>query len=80
LQLVPGGLLPPSTQVWAPVMQEVTPSLQAFGLVVHATFAVQGTHMAVPLQTMLVPQLEPASLCMLFSQVMVPDMQLVMPV
>jgi hypothetical protein len=80
LQLVPVGLLPPSTQVWAPVMQEVTPSLQGFGLVVQATFAVQATHMAEAVQTMLVPQFEPVGLCVLLMQVWVPVVQLVMPV
>jgi hypothetical protein len=80
LQLVPAGLLPPSTQVWAPVMQEVTPSLHAFGLVVQATFAVHATHIAEALQTMLVPQLEPVGFSMLLTQVMVPVVQLVMPV
>jgi hypothetical protein len=35
-QLVPGVLATPSTQVWAPVMHEVTPEKQAPELPVHA--------------------------------------------
>jgi len=61
-QVVPAAVLPPSTQVMAPVEQELVPVLQLVGLPVHDWPAVQATHMPVPLQTMLVPQLTPGDL------------------
>jgi hypothetical protein len=80
LQPVVSGLLPPSTQVCAPVMHEVTPSRHWFGLVVQAAPAVQATQLPALLQTMLVPQLEPAARCALLLHTIVPVVQLVMPV
>jgi len=62
-QLVPAILLLPSTQVWAPVVQEVVPFLQVlFGLVLQATPAAHETQVPEPLQTMFVPQLVPGDL------------------
>src|SRR6185295_992702 len=58
-QAVPGDLLPPSTQVCAPVEQELVPFLQEVGLPMHDCPAVHATQPPVPLQTMLVPQLVP---------------------
>jgi hypothetical protein len=80
LQPVPSVLLPPSTQVWAPVVQEVAPFLQTFGLVVQETPTVQATQAFELLQTRLVPQLAPVPFAVLSRQVMVPVVQLVMPV
>jgi len=79
-QLVPGALLLPSMHVWAPVAQDVVPFLQMFGLVVHATPAVQATQVPVPLQTRSVPQLVPAVLLPLSTHVCAPDAQDVVPV
>jgi hypothetical protein len=78
-QLVPPILLLPSTQVIAPVAQEVTPFLQTLGLVVHAPPAVQATHAPAPLQTRLVPQLVPAALLPPSTQVVVPVAQEMRP-
>ena len=79
-QLVPGALLPPSTQVWAPLEQSVVPFLQAlFGLVVHDAPAVQATQEPEPLQTMFVPQLVPAPLFEPSMHVMLPLPQDVVP-
>ena len=59
-----GGLsFAPSTQVIAPVVHEVTPTLQTPGLVLHAVPAVQAPQTPELLQTMFVPQLLPASCC-----------------
>jgi len=80
LQEAPFVLLPPSMQVIRPVAQEVTPTLQALGLVVQATPAVQATQAPASLQTMFAPQLVPAGLCALLPQTRVPVAQLVMPV
>jgi len=71
-QLVPADLLPPSTQVIAPVEQEVVPFLQMLGLVVQAAPAVQAPQVPEPLQTMLVPQLTPAALLPPSTQVIAP--------
>jgi hypothetical protein len=60
LQPVPFALLPPSTQVTAPVEHEVVPFLQGFGLVVHDCPAAQATHAPELLHTMSIPQLLPA--------------------
>jgi hypothetical protein len=78
-QLVPAVLLPPSTQVWAPVEQVVVPFLQLVGLLVHAWPAVQATQPPVPVQTMLVPQLTPGDLLLPSTQVMAPAEQEVVP-
>lgn len=62
-QPVPGGrLVPELTQVSAPVLQEVTPTRQAVGLVLQPTPASQFAQIPPGLQTRLVPQLVPASL------------------
>src|SRR5262245_26958225 len=50
--VVPPALLVPSTQVIAPVAQEVTPFLHAFGLPVHGCPALHATHIPELLQTM----------------------------
>jgi hypothetical protein len=79
-QLVPGDLLPPSTQVRAPVAQEVVPVLQAVGLVVHDEPAVQATQPPEPLQTWLVPQPTPGALFVVAStQVVAPVAHEVVP-
>lgn len=70
-QLVPPTLLPPSTQVWAPVAQEVTPVLQAFGLPVQGWPALHAMQVPPLSQTMPTPQLAPAV-------VFAPSMQVVM--
>ncbi len=79
-QPVPPALLLPSMQVVAPVEQDVVPFLQMFGLVVHATPAVQGMQMPEPLHTMFVPQLVPADLLPLSTHVCAPVEQDVVPV
>jgi hypothetical protein len=79
-QLVPADLLVPSTQVMAPVEQEVVPFLQAVGLPVQVPPAVQATQEPEPLQTMLLPQLIPGDLLVVSSaQVMAPVEQDVVP-
>jgi hypothetical protein len=78
-QLVPGASLLPSTQVMAPVEQEVIPFLQAFGLLVHACPAAHAVQVPEPLQTMLVPQLTPGDLLLPSTQVMAPVEQEVIP-
>src|SRR5947208_10396605 len=80
LQPVRSGLLPPSMQVWAPVMQEVTPFLQTLGFVVQEAPAVHATQVPALLHTMLVPQLVPAAFCVLLLHTIVPVVQLVTPV
>jgi hypothetical protein len=51
----------PSTQTWAPVAHEVTPTAQALGLPTQACPAVHDTQLPVPLQTCATPQLTPAA-------------------
>ena len=72
-QLVPADLLPLSTQVCAPVEQEVAPFLQMLGFVVQAAPAVHDTQVPEPLHTWLVPQVVPAA-------VLPPSMQVIAPV
>src|SRR5438874_691350 len=79
LQPVRSGLLLPSTQVWLPVAQEVTPFLQTLGFPVQALPAVQATQAPVPLHTMFVPQPVPAALSPPSMQVCAPVTQEVMP-
>jgi hypothetical protein len=67
-------------QVCAPVLQEVIPTLQAPGFVVHETPAVQGMQLPALLQTMFGPQAVPAAFCVLLLQTIVPVPQLVSPV
>jgi hypothetical protein len=73
-------LLALSTQVSAPVLQEVTPTLQTLGLVLHARPAVQSTQLPPLLQTLFGPQDEPADRCVLLLHTIEPVAQLVMPV
>jgi len=78
-QLVPAVLLPPSTQVIAPVEQDVVPFLQMLGLVVQVLPPVQPTQLPLPLHTRLLPQLVPAALLEPSVQVIDPDEQDVEP-
>ena len=59
----------PSTQVWVPVAQEITPLLQGDGLPLHELPAAHVTQVPVPLQTMFVPQAVPGDLAMPSTQV-----------
>jgi hypothetical protein len=59
-QLVPAPLLPESLHVNAPVLHALRPVRQTPGLVVHAAPAVHEMQLPAPLQTRLLPQLEPA--------------------
>jgi hypothetical protein len=68
-QLTPGDLLLLSTQVWAPVEQDVVPFMQTFGLVVHAVPTPHATHVPEPLHTMFVPQPRPGDLLVSSTQV-----------
>jgi hypothetical protein len=82
-QLVPAGFAVPSTQVSAPVPQEVTPYVHAaLGLVVQASPAVHAVHWPVALQTRFVPQSVPlgSGTAGLSTQVCVPVAQEKMPV
>src|SRR5262249_29021725 len=63
-QPMPAPLLLPSTQVWAPVPQEVVPLRQMPGFVVQEAPAVQETHVPEALQTRLGPQVVPAVLAL----------------
>jgi hypothetical protein len=77
---VPAPTLPaPSTQVGAPVAQEMTPSLHGDGLPLQPLPAVQETHVPEPLQTMLVPQPVPAALFVSSTQVDTPVVHEVTP-
>jgi len=78
-QLVPPALLLPSTQVWVPVAQEVTPFLHALGLPVHGWPALQALHAPLPLQTMPTPQLLPAALFAPSTQVVAAPLHIVLP-
>src|SRR4051812_14999402 len=80
LQPVRSALLPPSTQVWVPVMQDVVPFLHWFGLAVQEAPAVHATQVPAVLHTMLVPQGVPAAFCVLLLHTIVPVAQLVIPV
>jgi hypothetical protein len=78
-QLAPADLDAPSTQVMAPVEQEVVPSLQLFGLPGHDWPCVHPTQPPEPLQTMLVPQLTPGDLLLPSTQAMTPVEHEVVP-
>ena len=80
LHPVPLVLLGPSRQTGPPVWQSIRPSLQVDELVVQEAPTVHETHTCALLQTMLVPQLLPVVFGALSRQVMVPLMQLLMPV
>jgi hypothetical protein len=60
-QVVPPARSASSTQVWAPVAQEVVPVLHMFGLVAHDCPEAQATQPPLPSQTMPTPQLVPAA-------------------
>jgi len=75
----PGDLLVSSTQVEAPVAQDVAPFLHTFGLVVHETPAAQAIQPPEPLHTMLAPQLVPPALGVPLAHVCAPLMHDAMP-
>jgi hypothetical protein len=79
-QGVPAGLLPLSTHVCAPVAQLVRPVRHTPGLVVQDCPAVHATQAPAPSHTMFVPQDVPAGLFTSSTQVVVPVLQLVLPV
>ena len=74
------GWLPLSTQVIAPVLHWVIPTLHWLGFVVQDAPAVQLTQIPRLLQTMFGPQAVPAGRCVVLLQTIVPVLQLVMPV
>lgn len=78
-QLVPPGLLLSSTQVGAPVEQDVVPVLQAPGFVAHDCPAAHPTHAPLPLQTMPTPQLVPTARFAPSVQVVMLPVQVVVP-
>jgi hypothetical protein len=79
-QTVPPGSLPAaSMHVCAPVLQEVTPSLQKVGFVVHEEPAVHDTQLPLLLHTWLVPQLVPADFWLPSMHVWLPVLHEVMP-
>src|SRR5262245_59431183 len=79
-QPVPPDFGAPSTQVEAPVEQDVMPFLQTFGLVLQEAPAVQAMHMPLPSQTMLVPQGVPADVLPESTHVVAPVVHDVVPV
>jgi len=80
LQPVLFGLLVPSLQTGAPVLQAIVPFLQKVGLVVQETPAAQGIQVPALLQTMSVPQDEPAAFRVLLLHTIAPVVQSMMPV
>jgi hypothetical protein len=78
-QLVPPGLLMPSTHVCAPVAHEVTPFLHALGLPVHGWPAAQAAQAPLPSHTMPTPQLVPAALFAPSVHVVAEPLQVVLP-
>ena len=78
-QPVPPGLAASSTQVCAPVAQDVVPVLQAFELVVHACPGAHATQPPLPLQTIPTPQLVPAARFIPSAQVVALPLQVVVP-
>jgi hypothetical protein len=78
-QLVPPILLPPSTHITLPLLQELVPFRHVVGLPVQEVPAVQATQEPEPLQTMLVPQLVPGALSPPSVQVMLPALHEVVP-
>jgi hypothetical protein len=78
-QLVPPILLPPSTQVWAPVAQEVTPFLQALGLPVQGWPALHAMQAPPASQTMPTPQVVPAARFVPSVQVVALPLHIVVP-
>ena len=80
LHPVLSGLGCPSLQTGVPVVQEMMPNAQVFGLVTQLWPMVQGLQLPAASQTLLVPQLLPAGLSVLLLQTIVPVVQLVTPV
>jgi hypothetical protein len=78
-QVVPPALFASSTQVCAPVAQDVTPLLHAFGLPVHGCPELHAAQVPVPLQTMPTPQLVPAGLFAPSMQVVALPLHIVVP-
>ncbi len=79
-QVVPGALLPPSTQRSAPVAQSVTPFRHNPGLVPQVVPALQAMQAPRPLQTCPAPQERPAVALVASSHWVLPELQLVRPV
>ena len=80
-QSVPSCLSAPSRQVVAPMPHDVTPTLHAaFGFVVHGSPALQPTQVPLALQTMSVPQDDPADFCVSLLQTIAPVLQPLTPV
>jgi hypothetical protein len=78
-QCVPAALSAPSTHVFTPPVQEMTPNLQAPGFVLHVLPAAQAMQFPALLQTMSVPQLLPAVLLPASTHVVAPVKQDVVP-
>jgi hypothetical protein len=78
-QVAPPVLLPPSTQVCAPVAHDVTPFLHAFGLVVQGWPALHAVQAPLPSQTMPTPQLVPAAVFAPSVQVVAVPLHVVLP-
>jgi hypothetical protein len=79
-QVVPAGSLPvASMHVCAPVLHEVTPSLQKVGFVVQLLPAVHDTQVPLLLHTRLLPQLVPVAFCEPLMHVWLPVLHEVMP-
>src|SRR4029079_1064861 len=78
-QLAPPVLLPPSTQVCAPVAPDVTPFLHAFALVVQGWPAPHAAQVPLPSHTMPTPQLVPAAVFAPSVQVVALPLQVVFP-
>jgi hypothetical protein len=79
-QVTPGALFVSSTQVDAPVAQEVRPFLQAPGFVAQAVPAVQATQAPLLLHTRLVPQPVPAAFIVPFTHICAPVVHEATPV
>jgi hypothetical protein len=78
-QLVPPVLSVSSTQVCAPVAQEVVPFLQMPGLVLHGCPEAQAAQVPLPSQTMPTPQLVPAVRFAPLMQVVALPLHIVVP-
>src|SRR4051812_5824960 len=74
-QTTPGALLVSSTQVDAPVEQDVVPFLQRFGFIVQEVPAVQATQAPEALHTMLGPHRAPAAFMVPFTHIWAPVVQ-----
>jgi len=78
-QLVPAGLFAPSVQTGAPDAHATTPNLQAPGFVAQLVPALHAMHAPLPLQTCPTPHDVPAAAFIPFTQVVVPELQSVLP-